>query len=319
MLSKRSVRWALVLGLMVAILAAPKPALAWSGCGSSYVVQWGDSLGTVADKCGVSVAALQQANPYVGDWLYAGQTLAIPDGYTDGGYQGGGYYGGYQGGGYDGGYQGGGYDDGYQGGGYHGGYQGGGYDGGYQGGSNCYDFQGGSNCYGYQDGGNCYGYQGGGNCAGFQPGNNCFPCNNCAAYVNAGNCYGDGGCYGSQYVAPSGKTYVVQHGDTMRLIADRLGISLCDLIRVNPQISNPSLIYAGQVLCLPGYSGQPSYFKDGHFYHKQASNLYTVQAGEKLKDIAKKFDTTQEDLLDLNPNLKGKPGNIYKGLVLVIW
>jgi len=292
MLSKRSMRWALVFGILVAILAAPKPARAWSGCGPSYVVQWGDTLGSVADKCGVSVYALQQANPYIGDWLYAGQTVSIPDGY-----QGGGYY------------------DGYQGGGYNDGYQGGGYYGGYQGPANCNDFQG-SDCYGYQGGGNC-GYQGGWNCCGFQGGS---------------NCYGDGGCYGGKFVGSSGQSYVVKPGDTMRLIAERLGVSVCDLIRANPQIPNPSLIYAGQVLCLPAYNAQPSYFKDGHdwghqswggkYGHwdgKNASNLYTVQAGEKLKEIAKKFDTTQEELLDLNPSLKGKPGNIYRGLVLVLW
>jgi LysM repeat protein len=299
MFSKRTMRWTLVVGLLVAILAAPKPALAWSGCGPSYVVQWGDTLGSVADKCGVSLDGLRQANPNVGDWLYAGQTVSIPDGYPGGGYQ-------------------------------DGGYQGGGYQGGYQGGGNCYDFQGGSNCSGYQDGGNCYGYPGGSNCYGFQAGSNCSTCGNCQTYGGSGNCYG--GCYSNQYVAASGQTYVVQRGDTMRLIADRLGIPVCDLIRVNPQISNPSLIYAGQVLCLPGYSAQAGYFKDGqnsayqpwgakygHFEHKYSANLYTVQAGEKLKDIAKKFDTTQEDLLDLNPSLKGKAGNIYKGMVLVLW
>ena len=86
----------------------------------------------------------------------------------------------------------------------------------------------------------------------------------------------------------------------MRLIAERLGISVCDLIRAKPQIPNPSLIYAGQVLCLPAYNAQAGYFKKdghdwgyqhsgakyGHWDGKNAANLYTVQAGERLKDIA---------------------------------
>ncbi len=52
-------------------------------------------------------------------------------------------------------------------------------------------------------------------------------------------------------------SYTVQPGDTMSGIAASLGCSLADLEAANPQVSDPSLIYPGQVLNVPG-SGAPS-------------------------------------------------------------
>jgi LysM repeat protein len=73
--------------LLLVSFAAPGTALAWSGCGSSYVVQWGDTLGGIALLCGTNVAALRQANPGMGPYIYAGQTLWMPgssSGYVSG-------------------------------------------------------------------------------------------------------------------------------------------------------------------------------------------------------------------------------------------
>ena len=60
------------------------------------------------------------------------------------------------------------------------------------------------------------------------------------------------------YYPPSGGTYVVQWGDTLGKIAGRLGVSWRDILAANPQIQNPSLIYAGQVLYLPGGVANPA-------------------------------------------------------------
>lgn len=56
------------------------------------------------------------------------------------------------------------------------------------------------------------------------------------------------------YVPPApsyGGTYVVQPGDTIGKIAARTGCSISSILAVNPQITNPSLIYVGQVINLP--------------------------------------------------------------------
>lgn len=57
-----------------------------------------------------------------------------------------------------------------------------------------------------------------------------------------------------------GGTYVVQWGDTLGKISARTGMSVASLLAVNPQIWNPSLIYAGQVINLPGSVGVPTYY-----------------------------------------------------------
>jgi LysM repeat protein len=59
------------------------------------------------------------------------------------------------------------------------------------------------------------------------------------------------------YYPPTYNTYVVQRGDTLGKIAARIGVSWRDILAVNPQIYNPSLIYAGQVINLPAGTGYP--------------------------------------------------------------
>ena len=48
-----------------------------------------------------------------------------------------------------------------------------------------------------------------------------------------------------------GTTYIVARCEHMALIARRTGVTLADLIAVNPQVANPNLIYPNQVLNLP--------------------------------------------------------------------
>jgi LysM repeat protein len=45
--------------------------------------------------------------------------------------------------------------------------------------------------------------------------------------------------------------YVVRRGDTMSSIAAQFGVPLADLIAANPQIEDPSLIYAGNLITIP--------------------------------------------------------------------
>lgn len=47
------------------------------------------------------------------------------------------------------------------------------------------------------------------------------------------------------------KVHIVQYGDSMWKIAVRYEIGLAELIKANPQIINPSLIYVGQKISIP--------------------------------------------------------------------
>lgn len=85
---------------------------------------------------------------------------------------------------------------------------------------------------------------------------------------------------------PSNGTYVVQKGDTLRNIAERIGVTVNDILAVNPQITNANIIFVGQVINLPAHAA-----------------YYTVQKGDTMKKIAAKFNTTLEALIGLNPNI----------------
>lgn len=56
--------------------------------------------------------------------------------------------------------------------------------------------------------------------------------------------------------APSGRSYTVRRGDTLSVIALRFGVSVWALAQANG-IRNPSLIYVGQVLRIPGGTSPP--------------------------------------------------------------
>jgi LysM repeat protein len=99
---------------------------------------------------------------------------------------------------------------------------------------------------------------------------------------------------------PGGQGYVVQRGDTLRKIADRLGTSVNAILKVNPQITNANWIYAGQIITLPA-----------------GISTYVVQYGDTLKIIAARYGTTYENLLALNPQITN-PNLIYVGQVIKI-
>jgi len=82
MFIKCSVRIIILVALCALIFTPPASAHAWSGCGSTYYVQWGDTLSQIAVNCGTTVAAIRAANPRLGNWVYAGQTLVMPSGGT---------------------------------------------------------------------------------------------------------------------------------------------------------------------------------------------------------------------------------------------
>jgi len=84
MFAKRVLQITLIMAVLVASLAIPRNASAGSGstCGNVYIVQSGDWLSRIADRCGVSLSALYVANPGVENqrYIYPGQSLNIPDG-----------------------------------------------------------------------------------------------------------------------------------------------------------------------------------------------------------------------------------------------
>ena len=99
-----------------------------------------------------------------------------------------------------------------------------------------------------------------------------------------------------------GGSVTVQPGDTLSYIADRQGISLNQLMQANG-ITNPDMVVAGQKLVLPGSRRATAAAAP----RELPSAPYTVKSGETISEIADRFGTSTERLIQLNgisnPNL----------------
>ena len=101
-------------------------------------------------------------------------------------------------------------------------------------------------------------------------------------------------------------TYTVQSGDTLSEIAARYGTTVNELMSLNG-ISNPNLIYPGEVLRIPGRVSESS---------SSSLTIYKVQSGDTLSEIAARYGTTVNELMSLNGI--SNPNLIYPGEVLRI-
>ena len=96
---------------------------------------------------------------------------------------------------------------------------------------------------------------------------------------------------------PTQKIYYVKSGDTLSKIAEANGMSLAKLVSLNPQIKNINLIHVGDKVYL-----SPDTIEE----------YYTVQKGDTLGAIARKFNIALNKLLGLNPDIKN-PDLIHIG------
>lgn len=102
--------------------------------------------------------------------------------------------------------------------------------------------------------------------------------------------------------APATSTYTVRAGDTLSSIASKFGTSYQALASLNG-ISNPNLIYVGQVLRVNGSANAGSVY-------------YTVRAGDNLSAIASRYGTSYQSIAALNG--LANPNLIYAGQTLKI-
>ena len=80
---KTIIRCTVLVAILLISFSSPGNVQAQSSCGSTYVVQPGDWLAKIASRCGVTLSQLYAANPRVGYYIYSGQVLVIPGGYSD--------------------------------------------------------------------------------------------------------------------------------------------------------------------------------------------------------------------------------------------
>jgi LysM repeat protein len=112
--------------------------------------------------------------------------------------------------------------------------------------------------------------------------------------------------------ADCGASYTVKKGDYLTAIAKTCGTTVDSILQLNPTIKNASLIYPGQVLKMTGtVTPTPT----TTVTPVPSGSTYTVVRGDTLFLISKKFGTTINDLLALNPSIKNA-SIIYVGQVL---
>ena len=110
---------------------------------------------------------------------------------------------------------------------------------------------------------------------------------------------------GYSYIPPGlsteNSTYTVVKGDTLSKIANMFNTTVAELKSLNNLTSD--LLQIGQILFIPVTTITPTY------------ETYTVQRGDTLYGIARKYNTTVEELKSLN-NITGN--NLYIGQQLKV-
>lgn len=112
---------------------------------------------------------------------------------------------------------------------------------------------------------------------------------------------------GSETRGTGSITYTVQRGNTLSQIARAYGVTVSHIVEMN-KIQNPNLIYPGEKLRITESSNTT-------LNPVLQNNYYTVQRGDTLSGIARKYGVTVRYLVNLNgirnPNLI-YPGQLIK-------
>ncbi len=88
---------------------------------------------------------------------------------------------------------------------------------------------------------------------------------------------------------PQGAYYALQRTDTLHRVAQRAGVTMKRLLNANPYL-NPAYYVPGQVILIPAI--------------RNDSREYTLQPGERLFDVLRRYRLDISTFCALNPDLK---------------
>ncbi|PID85219.1 MAG: hypothetical protein CSB13_09100 [Chloroflexi bacterium] len=122
----------------------------------------------------------------------------------------------------------------------------------------------------------------------------------------------------------SALAHVVRPGDTLSGISRYYGTTINAIMSLNPQITNPNLIYAGDTLQIPeaGVTVTPAPTTTPPSTAPTptappGTAAYVVRFGDTLSKIARQFNTTINAIMAINPQITN-PNLIYTGQSILI-
>jgi LysM repeat protein len=94
--------------------------------------------------------------------------------------------------------------------------------------------------------------------------------------------------------------HIVQPGETLFRIGQFYGTTVSAILQVNPQIVNPNRIFTGQAIRIPVMVPIPP---TGPGIPPTGADMYIVLPGDTLAGIAGRFGTTVQTLVQINPQI----------------
>lgn len=103
------------------------------------------------------------------------------------------------------------------------------------------------------------------------------------------------------------KSHTIREGETMSSIAQRVGLSLAELMAANLHITNPDSITVGQTLLIPAKGDEVN-----PVAVITEMQIYTLRSGDTLAIIAKRYEIDLKTLLKANKDIKN-PDRVRAG------
>lgn len=101
-------------------------------------------------------------------------------------------------------------------------------------------------------------------------------------------------------------SYAVKSGDTLYKLAKMYNTTVEEILELNPDL-DPYNVQIGEKICIP--EDKPEDCPKGTFSYK-------IKSGDTLYQLAKKYDTTVEEILEVNPDIN--PYNLQVGQEICI-
>jgi LysM repeat protein len=109
------------------------------------------------------------------------------------------------------------------------------------------------------------------------------------------------------------RPYTIQEGETLSAIAAQRGFTLEAVLEANPEISDPNLVAAGDMVFIPPHPANimPDFNQD------EIHGIYVVQEGDTLSEIAINNGTSIDHILEVNQQIDD-PNLIFSGQVVAV-